>query len=355
MKKTVIMRTLSALAIAAAASVATGCGGSSVQALTPQDVLDGCSSGVVLVKNTYYFEMELPNFSPIYFTIDDAGEIDATEFNLEELTPTTSFGTGFIISDDGYIATNCHVAHPSVDTNNVRNNFSNVFNEIADTWSEEVNELNDKISLTLSFIANTNDYRQLQELKQSYSEMYERRDELQKSINLIHNMQGATPKITLHNAVSIAYSDTHVTTYDDFIPCVNLQHDEAHDVALIQLKSKRTPEDKYIFSVPDYYGQEAPVPQVGEQLYLIGFNLGPALAITEEGVKPQVMQGAITQNTDATQIMYSIPTLGGSSGSPVIDSYGNLVAVNYAGLSMTQNFNYGIKVQHLANLIWHNN
>lgn len=49
--------------------------------------------------------------------------------------------------------------------------------------------------------------------------------------------------------------------------------------------------------------------------------------------------------------MYTVPALHGSSGSPVIDEYGKLFAVNYAGIDITQNFNYGIKVSHLRDLL----
>lgn len=50
-------------------------------------------------------------------------------------------------------------------------------------------------------------------------------------------------------------------------------------------------------------------------------------------------------------MMYSIPTLQGSSGSPVINQYGELMAINFAGLSTTQSFNYGIKVNKLKELL----
>lgn len=92
-------------------------------------------------------------------------------------------------------------------------------------------------------------------------------------------------------------------------------------------------------------------PQLGEHLYLMGYNLGPTLAITDQGLKAQITEGSISQNTDDVQLMYTIPTLGGSSGSPVVDAYGNLICVNYAGLKSTQSFNYGIKAKHLRKLV----
>ena len=84
---------------------------------------------------------------------------------------------------------------------------------------------------------------------------------------------------------------------------------------------------------------------------MIGFNLGPQLALTKEGIKAQITKGEVTQDTDEDHFMYSIPSLHGSSGAPVINSRGKLVAVNYAGLSQTQNFNFGIKSEHLKKLL----
>ena len=63
-----------------------------------------------------------------------------------------------------------------------------------------------------------------------------------------------------------------------------------------------------------------------------------------------VAVGTISQRT-AERLMYSIPALPGSSGSPVVNMQGQLVAVNYAGLNGTQNFNYGIRVKYLKQLL----
>ena len=63
-----------------------------------------------------------------------------------------------------------------------------------------------------------------------------------------------------------------------------------------------------------------------------------------------VAVGTISQRT-AERLMYSIRALPGSSGSPVVNMQGQLVAVNYAGLNGTQNFNYGIRVKYLKQLL----
>ena len=83
---------------------------------------------------------------------------------------------------------------------------------------------------------------------------------------------------------------------------------------------------------------------------MTSFNYGPLLAITESGVNSQFNTGTISQRTDE-KLMYSIPALVGSSGSPVVNKKMELVAINFASLEGTQNFNYGIKVKHLRHLI----
>ena len=48
--------------------------------------------------------------------------------------------------------------------------------------------------------------------------------------------------------------------------------------------------------------------------------------------------------------------LGGSlhwifHGSPVVNQYGELVAINFAGINNTQGFNYGIRVERLREIV----
>jgi S1-C subfamily serine protease len=59
--------------------------------------------------------------------------------------------------------------------------------------------------------------------------------------------------------------------------------------------------------------------------------------------------GKLTQSPDGQRLLYSIPTMQGSSGSPVINEFGSLVGVNFAKLSGTDNFNFGIPIEAVRN------
>ena len=150
-----------------------------------------------------------------------------------------------------------------------------------------------------------------------------------------------------------------MTNSRDFIPCVVKATDALHDLAIIQLKDKQTPAGKYVFTIPEedpvenYSFLETITKTVGtdknQKVILIGFNKGMALANTTDGIKSQYTVGNISQKDD-NQMMYTIPSLPGSSGSPVLNLRGELVAVNYAGISSTQSFNYGVRINYLRNL-----
>jgi S1-C subfamily serine protease len=86
-------------------------------------------------------------------------------------------------------------------------------------------------------------------------------------------------------------------------------------------------------------------------LFLLGYNHGPSVAKTTRGIKVQLTKGEATQESDDYRVLYSIPTLPGSSGGPVFDTLGRLVAINYCGLRVSDTFNYGIISQHLDDLL----
>ena len=84
---------------------------------------------------------------------------------------------------------------------------------------------------------------------------------------------------------------------------------------------------------------------------MIGFNAGFVLANTRKGIKVQMTGGRITQLPDGDRLLYSIPAMQGSSGSPVINEWGNLVGVNFAKMNGSDNFNFGIPIQKVRQFV----
>lgn len=94
----------------------------------------------------------------------------------------------------------------------------------------------------------------------------------------------------------------------------------------------------HFFAIDDSKG----ILELNDKVYMIGFNAGPMLGNTKEGLKAQFNSGTVTQQPDGERVLYSIPVLQGASGSPVLDEAGNLVAVNFAKFGTGDNFSFGI-------------
>jgi hypothetical protein len=324
------------------------------------------SSGIVLIQNKGYYEVVLSNGESLYFSdFDKEDGVKGIATEEDSVEVSISYGTGFFISSEGEIATNAHVVSNMVEDKAVNKSVSTLIRSmkaIIASMYKEVSEKYEQAQLYYDY-ANTSsdvsfadfyairDYRDaLKSELEEYAEYYSGLDEINASDS----------EIKYHNEVSIAYNNTFVTNTSDFVSCVVTKQDTEHDLAIIQLKDKKTPTDKYIFQVNDedpiehYSWMDEVIKKVSNdknsRLFMESFNLGPSLAITKDGIKAQFNSGAISQKA-SDRLMYSIPTLPGSSGSPVVNQQGELVAVNYAGLNGTQNFNYGIRVKYLKELI----
>lgn len=339
---------------------------------SPDKLYEKYRKSVILIKNQYYYQVELSNGLIGYFTEFNNGEISDLTFDEEDVKKKANiiYGTGFFISQDGKIATNRHVVSPYIDDTRILSALKIKFDNAKFKLSEYQNELTEKIDAIDNYINSYYDqidYTSLQDLNDKKQEFENERTKLS-ALGLAFDFEPSKSNIKSKSvALGIAFDNTYVTNDEDYKQCViyRKSNDVDVDLAIIQLKDKTTPSNiQNIFDFTDHnpnikngtaekgeeYNLNSPL-KIDTKVYMIGYNYGFAVGNTSEGLKAQLTQGTVSQEADNIRVLYSIPSLEGSSGSPIIDQWGNLVAINFAKVSNTQSFNYGIVAKNLRKLL----
>ena len=351
---------------------------------TPEQLFEERASGVVVILNEFYYELKLPNGNKVYFTgIDSDGDLENFTPDEEQIKKNRQImtGTGFFVDNKGTIMTNRHVAQPQLDKTQAMAAYIELIKSAKSLIALGLSQMQEQYAdlerqKEKSYVYDPYsgdayyDLDRMNSIDQKKAEIEEAYEELNETYEGLNGLTDpASLKISVVSQLGIAYNDTYVTSRDDFFrnnACVvaKMSSKEDVDLALIQLKNKTTPSNAYVFDILGKDdGAESIVEQaknlfsgknndkdlkINQDLYMIGYNAGLALSTTRQGIKVQMTTGKLTQLPDGQRLLYSIPTVQGSSGSPIIDAYGNFVGVNFAKLNGSDNFNFGIPAQQVV-------
>ena len=326
--------------------------------------VDKMKTGVVLVleQTSYYVDFEIADITygnePLmaYFTYDqNKNSIENITLSREKAIPSISTGTGFLISDDGMIATNKHVADPEIPQELAEKILRLYFQERKDLNQQRGEEINDSLNIFGLSHLGANKYNQLR------SELKYCQNQVRIMDKILNTGNFKVKKNTeLYVAFTGTKIDPNLRNLDGFLGCTHLisgdQGDQvtANDVAIIQLrnKDKEIPAGAFVYTVPEKDILDKHMPK-NRRVTIIGFNRGFGLQYLElqDGIQPQIQSGELNNLSEKYRIGYSAGTLGGSSGSPVLNDDGMLIAVHNSGAAGTESFKYGVRIKYLREIL----
>ena len=320
-----------------------------------ENKIETYKKSVVLVKNQYYYTAQFSNGQNLHFYIDKSGQIKYYKSRKDATSnPRIAYGTGFLISNNGEIATNRHVINPLQSEGIIRKELnSHYFKKIKSSsyQIDSINHLIDRIELILNnkadraYVSTQRELlvNQLQDLKSDRQTIL--------SFSQYPAFDSDKTIITTERVKLEVVVDNTAMERLDFYNCdvQNESKDYDLDLAIIAIK-KDLIKDSFDHFIDLSKTKSYIESSLFDEVFMIGFSLNISAGNNLEQLTPEIRKGKIEKLPSSKRLQYSIASYPGSSGSPIFDFKGNLVAVNFAKTSDNLDLSFGIPAQYLQDL-----
>ena len=290
---------------------------------SPEKIAKTYNPSVAWVVTGYHFEVECPGLNlnntifptEFVFVTDKYGDEQIVDYH--KYGPILAQGTAFFIGEEGYLATNRHVARP---------------------WEYTSASYNSANSLNIKTIIEMAEAQYRAGLIKYYAS----------DAVLAHISQ-----LKIKGVVDMTYIIPHGSEFDssNTINCREIiVSPMEEDLAIFKVKNNLIPSNISIVPIDKISTKEL---STAENIYTTGFPKG----LDYQKFKNTPLQAYFSSGQVST--MHSVYDFGvtalsyhGASGSPVFDDHGNLVGIIHAGHDETQGYNYAIKAKYLSALIY---
>lgn len=332
--------------------------------LSGEQIFNKYQDAVVLIKHSFVYKITIDGEDFFFKDYDKrTGEIsEFISYEEAKTDPNVTWGTGFFIDNQGTLLTNRHVVDVRPSDEEGKLILSGIKYRLESMYYAGVEDYQRK----------KNDYERLQfnnyqsggygnyipeedmaQMGMTLNEAEQRLNALGDYIDNFENLKNKVTKTSLQ--FGVFFNNQKSESLNDYVQYKSVKISENPEVDLTMMKPVNPGEliGRKIVSADMSKIDSIQIKplKITEKVTMLGYNHGVAIGNTTSGMKPQLTEGNISQVTDENKVLYTIPALPGSSGSPVFDKFGRLVAVNFAGMTGTQSFNYGIQTQQIARFI----
>ncbi len=287
-----------------------------------------CASGVALVANKHYFSVRV-GAKTVYFNgTDSDGKLLGVTESVDSATKRarTVYGTGFLINGKGDMLTARRVVRPEAGAGAAK----------ADTgaWLAQI-----RACLEAGAGGSPEDRA--------------------KALERLDGMRPGDLIVSCASDVKVAFHDSD-TSQSAMQECrvTKVSGINDADLAVIQLKTRKTPRGKYVFhflsknrgkrtmfetAVLNLRADDAARRlTAGAPLCMISFGGAPAGGESGGRLAAETVEGGILRVAGDGSISCSFPARAASSGSPVVNMFGDVVCVNVAGAGGEASPGFGV-------------